>query len=89
MEALFASGRVVDLILLMVAAEVLCVLVWRQWARRGGLAPAELIRLLLPGVCLLAALRGALVGAWWGWIAAWLLAALAAHVGDLARRWGR
>jgi hypothetical protein len=89
MDALFASGRVVDLILLMVAAEVLAVVGWHRWTGRGGLALGELICLLLPGVFLLAALRGALVGAWWGWIAAWLLAALAAHLGDLARRWGR
>jgi hypothetical protein len=33
------------------------------------------------------ALRGALVGAWWGWIAVGLLAALVAHLFDLQRRW--
>lgn len=33
------------------------------------------------------ALRGALVGAWWGWIGLCLAASLLAHLADLRRRW--
>lgn len=86
MAALFASGRIVDLILLIVAAEVLAAVVWHRRTHRRGLAPIEMISLVLPGVCLLAALRGALVGAWWGWIALGLLAAFVAHLQDIYRR---
>jgi hypothetical protein len=89
MAALFASGTVVDLILLVVAAEALGIVLLTRPTRRTGLFPAEVASLLLPGVCLLAALRGALVGAWWGWIALCLLAAFAAHLHDLDRRWRR
>jgi len=82
---LFASGRVVDLILVLVAAEAL-LLWWRH--RRGGRAPdpGDVASNLAAGVCLLLALRGALVGAWWGWIALCLSSALLAHAADLARR---
>jgi hypothetical protein len=49
--------------------------------------PGEFLGNLLSGMCLLAALRVGLAGAWWGWIALALLAALVAHVADLGRRW--
>ena len=86
MAALFATGRIVDVILLVVVVEAAATLIWHRRTGRG-LTGAETLGLLLPGVCLLAALRAALVGAWFGWIAAWLLAAFAAHLHDLARRW--
>jgi hypothetical protein len=86
MATLFANGRIVDVILMVVTVEAACALIWHRRTGRG-LAPRDTVLLLLPGVCLLAALRGALVGAWFGWIAAWLLAAFAAHLCDLTRRW--
>jgi hypothetical protein len=86
MATLFANGHIVDLILLLVAVEAVGAFIWHRRTGRG-LSPGETLLLLLPGVCLLAALRGALVGAWFGWIAVWLLAAFAAHLCDLARRW--
>jgi len=88
MAAWFANGHAVDLILLVVAVEAACAVAW-HWRTRRGLSPAAVLSLLLPGVFLLIALRGALVGAGWGWIAVWLLAAFAAHLQDLARRWRR
>jgi hypothetical protein len=86
MRTLFASGHIIDLILLAVAAEAVGLAIWHRRTGRGP-TPAALFGLLLPGVCLLAALREALAGAWWVWIAAWLLAALVAHLRDLAHRW--
>jgi len=86
MAALFASAHAVDLILVVVAVEAACAVIWHRQTRRG-LSPAAILRLLLPGVFLLVALRGALVGAGWGWIAACLLASFAAHLQDLAGRW--
>lgn len=44
---------------------------------------------LLAGAFLLLALRCALTGAGWLWIALWLLAALLAHVADIVGRWLR
>jgi hypothetical protein len=82
---LFATGRVVDLILVLMAAEGALLMVLR--ARTGrGLAPADLALNLLAGACLLLALRAALVGAGWGWVALGLAAALPAHLIDLRRR---
>jgi hypothetical protein len=83
---LFASGRIVDAILALIVVEgVLLTLLNRQ--RGVGLAPADLLGVLASGAALLLALRSALVGAPWTSTAAWLAAALIAHLVDLARRW--
>ncbi len=86
MAALFASGRIVDVILALTLAEAVGLVAWHRRTGRG-VAPADFLGNLLSGVCLLLALRTGLAGAWWGWIALALLAALAAHMADLARRW--
>jgi hypothetical protein len=86
MSGLFASGRIVDLILALTAAEAAFVVLYHRRTGRGP-KPAAFLGTLLSGACLLLALRGALAEAWWGWIALWLLAALVAHVSDLRRRW--
>ncbi len=75
---LFASGRIVDAVLALTVLEGL-LLLWR--------GRADLMATLLAGLALLAALRLALAGAAWPWLALALLAALAAHLADLARRW--
>jgi hypothetical protein len=81
MAAFFASGRAADLAL----AALLVEFAWLSLRRRP---PALLDRALplLPGACLLLALRAALVGAPWPWVAAALAASLPLHVADLARR---
>lgn len=81
----FASGRVVEVILLLVALEACALLAWRGLRRRepGLLA---LLPSLAAGACLLLALRAALLSAPWSSVAAWLSAALLAHVVDLAGR---
>lgn len=85
MAELFASGRIVGLILVFVALEaVVLVLYYRRTGR--GVAPADLVPNLLAGGFLLLALGGALSGLWWGWMAAALAASLAAHLVDLRRR---
>ncbi len=78
------SGRVVDLILGFMLLE------WVVFAvlRRGGArAATDFLLALLPGACLLLALRAALERLDWTWVAAFLLAALLAHLTDLWRRW--
>ncbi|MCJ2067511.1 hypothetical protein MKK75_01625 [Methylobacterium sp. J-030] len=79
----FASGRIVDGILLLVAAEAL-VLAWLS--RRGGPPLATLLANLASGAALMLALRAALTGAGWFAVAGWMLAGLVAHSADLGLR---
>lgn len=85
MSELFADGRIVDLILLLLMIEG-AVLAAYRWRTGRGLAIASLAATLLAGAFLLLALRAALTGAPWTDIALWLLAALVAHLFDLDRR---
>lgn len=82
MEAFFASGRVADLVLLVLLLEAAALALWHRRTARG-LAPAAILGLAMPGVALVLALRAALVGAGWGWVAAALSAAFAAHLLDV------
>jgi hypothetical protein len=85
---LFASGRIIDLILLMVAAEaVLIAWLHRRTKRRPTLA--DIGPTLVSGALLLLTIRAALTGSWWGWIALILTLALVSHLIDLALRWRR
>ncbi|MDC7784601.1 hypothetical protein PQJ75_04065 [Rhodoplanes sp. TEM] len=88
MRDLFASGRVVDLILALVALETIgLALLHRSTGRLPRLA--VLLPNLAAGAFLLLAVRAALVGADWVWVAASLLGALVAHLADLATRVAR
>jgi hypothetical protein len=87
-SALFDSGRIVDLILVLVVLEALLLLGLRV-RRGGGIMPRALLANLLAGACLLLALRSALTGADWVWPAMFLLLALPAHLADLYGRWNR
>lgn len=86
MTSLFASGRVVDLILGLIALEAVALAVYRSRTGRG-LAVPRFAGFLLSGAFLMLALRAALVDAWWGWIALCLGASLVAHLVDLRQRW--
>jgi hypothetical protein len=79
------SGHIVDLILAVLVAELLTAAFWR---RRGDVRAriATLGIAALPGAFLLLALRAALNGAGWAWIALWLAASFPAHLLDLWRR---
>lgn len=88
MTELFSSGLIVDLILLGVVAEAIALMIYRFHTGRG-IRPFDLLINLLAGACLLMALRSALTDSSWNWTAAWLAAALAAHLADLAQRWQR
>jgi hypothetical protein len=86
MAELFASGRLVDLILVLTAIEAACLIVyWRS--RRRGIAPIDLLPNLFAGAFLLIALRLALGGAGWQLCCGSLAAAGLAHIFDLVRRW--
>ena len=86
MNQLFANGHIVDLVVGVMMVEALALLAYRRRTGRG-IAPLDLLGNLLAGLCLLLALRAALAGVAWSWIALWLSSALIAHVVDLQRRW--
>jgi hypothetical protein len=80
MTWLFASGHAVDIVLVVIAIE-LCWLVARaQWR------VIDAVLCLAPGVLMLLALRAALIGLDWRWIALLLLLSFPINLADLARR---
>ncbi len=88
MDDLFQSGRVVDLILGLMALELVALVIWRATGRAAP-GVADVLPYLLSGAALLLALRLSLTGRAWPLIALALLAAFAAHLFDLYRRWPR
>lgn len=80
MQAFFASGHAIDLVLLVLLAEGL--LLWR----RGRAAPASIALALLPGALVLIGARAALTGAAWPAVAVPLLLSLPIHLADIRRR---
>lgn len=88
MNALFDSGRVIDLILGLMVVEAIALALYH--ARTGrGIAPRRLYANLLAGACLMLALRASLTGAGVPHVASWLLLGLVAHLADLGTRWPR
>lgn len=85
MDDWFASGRMVDLVLAFAVLEGVVLVAWRRAAGHEH-AVADVASVLLPGVCLLLALRCTIGGADWIWTATCLLAALVTHLADLVRR---
>jgi hypothetical protein len=85
MGELFASGRVIDVILGLVVLEAALIAVYGR-KRGGGLSLATTLGNLLSGAFLLLAVRSALVKAEWAWVALFLFAALIAHLFDLRQR---
>jgi hypothetical protein len=82
MQELFASGRVADIMLALMALEAIGLVLL---ARRQFVSPSRLMSSLAnigAGACLVLALRFALVGAPWPAVAAALVLALIAHVAD-------
>jgi len=84
LEGLFASGRIIDLILVLVAIEAVCLAVIPRL--RGSMGLIDIAGLLLPGVMLMLSVRTALTGAPHTMTAAMLAAALVFHLLDVARR---
>jgi len=86
MADLFASGRLIDLILIVVVVEAaVLLLVWRYGRR--GVAPGDLLPNLCAGAFLLLAFRVTLGGGGWMLACGCLAAAGVAHLIDVIRRW--
>ncbi|MGJ4895318.1 hypothetical protein ACQR2B_09980 [Bradyrhizobium oligotrophicum] len=86
MGELFRGPHLVDLILAVVAVEFAAV-AWIWQRHRRGISPRALFPNLLAGVFLLLALRCALIGAPWFWLAGCLAASGLANAADLRQRW--
>lgn len=80
LPALFKSGHIVDLIIVVLIAEVLLFRIVRRGSGINAVVAA------LPGICLLLALRASLTGANWTHVAFWLALSFPAHLADLWRR---
>lgn len=84
MQDFVLSGRAVDVVLLVIAIEFVVLV---------GLARADRVRAsvswffaLMPGVMLLLAIRAALIGAEWPWVALLIAASFPFHLIDLRLR---
>jgi hypothetical protein len=86
MNDFVSSGRIVDVVLVVIAIEAI-VLTARRTISGRGIETAALLRALAPGVFLLLAVRTALTGASWGAVAACLSVAGILHALDLAYRY--
>jgi len=86
LQELVTNGRVVDIIIFFMALEALALILYHRRDPLGP-APVDTIIMLLAGLPLLLALRAALTGTNWLWIAAFLALSLVAHLADLRRRW--
>ncbi|MEQ9500428.1 MAG: hypothetical protein RIT81_26370 [Deltaproteobacteria bacterium] len=84
-EQLFTSGRIVDIVLVVMAFEAGVVLLLLR--KRQGLGAVDILGNLLAGAMLVLAVRCALVGAPWFLTATFLAASFPAHVFDLWRRY--
>ena len=88
MADLFASGRLLDLILVAIVIEAVALILY--WCRaRRGVAPFDLLPNLCAGMFLLLALRVTLAGDGWKIASGCLAAAGLAHLTDIYRRWRR
>lgn len=77
---LFGQGHAVDLILGIMLFE------WLLLTRGRGWWKGDAALRLLPGALMVLALRAALTGAGWSWIALALAASFPVHLADIARR---
>ena len=80
MAGIFASGRAVDVVIAVMAIKIGYLIAFRR--RRTG----SVLRAFLPGVLILLALRVALTGGAWWWVALFLGASFPPHLADLRRR---
>ena len=79
MEQFFASGRAVDVVLLVLLVEAV-------WLKARGQRWADILPALLPAVLMMMALRAALTGLAWPFVSLPLALAFPVHLYDLRRR---
>lgn len=79
-ELLFDHGHAADVILVVLAIEVVWLRDYRRWSW------GEILGLIGPAALIVLGLRAAMVGADWWWIALPLAASLPLHLLDVRRR---
>lgn len=79
-QSLIESGRAIDIVLIVIAIEAALIILVMQRPRLVTMLA------LLPGVCLLLALRAAITDAAWYWIAFWVTLSFPIHLADIALR---
>jgi len=85
MDEFIRSGRIADIILVLLAVELAAVSFY-LWRRRRRLALMSFVASSLAGGSLVLAMRAILQESGWLFVAIYLAAALLAHVADLALR---
>lgn len=88
MQEAFAKTGLIDVVIVATLLEW-AALAWLWRRRRIGLPPAALRWILLPGLCLMLAVRSATMGLPWYPVALLLLASGLTHMIDIRRRWQR
>jgi hypothetical protein len=85
MEDFVQSGRLTDVILVVMAVEV-AVFGFFLWRRNQGLGLLAFVASILSGGSLVLALRAALTDAGWQYVALYITASLLAHLAEIAIR---
>lgn len=79
MSEFFATGHAVDVVLAVMAIEVI-------WLVSRSRPMATILLTIAPGAAMMLGLRAALVGAAWYWVAGALAVSLPLHLADLRHR---
>ena len=79
MQNFFTSGHAVDLVLAFMAVEAIILIAMKRRA-------LTVVLTILPGAVMMLALKAALTGAGWQWVAIWLTVSLPLHLADLRHR---
>lgn len=88
MQELWASGWLVNGVIAITLLEAAALLMYRRLSGKG-IASRDWALNLVSGLCLLMAVRAAVMMAAWPTIAAWLSAAGLVHGADMVSRWRR
>jgi len=88
MDTFFTGTGLIDVVIVATLMEWAALsMLWRR--KRQGLEPLSLSLTLLPGLCLMLALRSSMLGMPWYSVALLLSASGLTHLFDLRRRWTR
>ena len=79
MEEFFNNGQAVDAVLAVMLVEAVALIARKRSVR-------TVLLTITPGAAMMLALRAALIGAGWEWVALWLTVSLPLHLADLRHR---
>ena len=88
LRELILSGRIIDIVLVVLLLELVAVTILYK-TRNKGIPPYPLMVNIGAGGSLALAIKASVTGAGWQWIAVWLITSLVFHVLDLSQRWQR